>query len=266
MWSSKDTHEVFKEKGWNQNTDTQKLDPDWSINNPDFYNKLLKNKKVICFDLYGTLIYQQTSLRNKIKNYMKSKKNKIEADNWYVKKVLKLLKKWEKSDLDIKSINQELPESHIDKLPEADVEELQNYIKEDLEKVRRYRETLKVLKILKKKYKLALISNISKEYEEPLKKLIPEWLFDYKEFSYSLWKSKPDPEIFGSIFTQAKKDGLGVEDMVMVWDTRKHDMDWAEKVWMDRIFLDRKSKKMYYDEKRKIWVIHTLRDLTKLLG
>jgi len=261
MWSNDWESAFYENMYWKQHTDIQDTIKDCITDDADFRDKLIRNKKVVCLDLYWTLIYQQTSLRNKIKNYMKSKK-----DNSYVRKVLNLFKKSEQRDLDLKSINDELPESHEDKLSEIDVDELQGYIKEDLKKVRRYRETSRVLKKLKKKYRLALISNISKEYEGPFEKLIPEWTFDYKAFSYSVKKSKPEPEIFETIITQAKNDWFGVEDMVMIWDTRKHDMKWAENVWMDRIFLDRKAKKMYYDENRKIWVIHTLDDLTKILG
>jgi len=264
MWSHDWEPESYENIDWKQHTDIQDTIQDLITDDTDFYDKLIRNKKVVCLDLYWTLIYQQTSLRNKIKNYMKSKKDK-KGDS-YARKALKLFKKWEQRDLNLKSINAELPESHEDKLPESEVDKLQGYIKEDLKKVRRYRETSRVLKKLKKKYRLALISNISKEYEEPFKKLIQEWTFDYKAFSYSVWKSKPEPEIFQTIIDQAKNDWFTVEDMVMVWDTRKHDMDWAEKVWMDRIFLDRKAKKMYYDENRKIRVIHTLDDLTKILG
>lgn len=260
MWSNDWGSEIYENMDWTQHTDIQDTIQDWITNDADFRDKLIRNKKVVCLDLYWTLIYQQTSLRNKIKNYMKSKK-----DNSYVRKVLNLFKKSEQRDLDLRSINDELPESHEDKLPERDVYELQGYIKEDLKKVRRYRETSRVLKELKKKYKLALISNISKEYEEPFKRLIKEWTFDYKAFSYSVKKPKPEPEIFETIIDQAKNDWFSVEDMVMIWDTRKHDMKWAEEVWMDRIFLDRKAKKMYYDENRKIRVIHTLDDLTKIL-
>ena len=54
----------------------------------------------------------------------------------------------------------------------------------------------KILDLKEKWYKLAIISNLSKEYEEPLRNLIPEWLIDYESLSFKVWEIKPNSKIF----------------------------------------------------------------------
>ena len=217
---------------------------------------LLRQKKLICFDLYGTLIYRPHS-------------------HWKAKLLLKniWIKPFKKYYEVIQTNRKEDVESAYEsvegfKMPKRAIRAMQKHTDEEVKNTKIYPETLAVLKKLKNSwFKLALISNLSQDFEAPIRKLIPNWIIDYEALSYKLWAMKPD---FDKIFEKAKDDTdlfneYEIKDMIMVWDSKKSDVEWAKSVWMDAILINRKSENMSYDAEKQLITIHTLSDLLDIL-
>jgi len=237
-------------------------------------NPILRQKKIICFDLYGTLIYRPHS-HWKIKHILK--KIKIEP----FKKYYEVIQTNRKED--VKSVYDSLEGF---KMPIRAIRALQKHTDEEVRNTKIYNETLTVLKKLKESwYKLALISNLSEDFVKPYRKLIPENIFDYEVFSYEkeeweeAWVLKPDKAIFEKVLKKAnneikKTDGINeltMNDLVMIWDSMKSDVLWAKNAWMDGILLDRKKEKdkniekINYNSEKQLITIHTLADLLDIL-
>ena len=225
-------------------------------------NPLLEQKKIICFDLYGTLIFRPHS-HEKMKHYLKSVWIKP------FKKYYEVIQTNKKED--VKSAYDSVDGF---KMPSRAIRALQKHTDEEVKNTKIYPETLAVLKKLKNSwYKLALISNLSQDFEAPLRKLIPNDIFDYEALSYDVWVTKPDEEIFNKILRDANKDSnkwnssdkYEVEELIMVWDSKKSDVDWAKNAWMDAVLINRKAEKFSYDSEKQLITIHTLTDLLDIL-
>ena len=234
-------------------------------------NPILRQKKIICFDLYGTLIYRPHS-HWKTKHFLKNVWIKP------FKKYYEVIQTHRKED-----VNTAYESVDGFKMPNRAIRALQKHTDEEIKNTKIYSETLAVLKKLKNSwYKLALISNLSQDFEIPLRKLIPDDIFDYEALSYDVWAMKPDEKIFNKILKEAKlweKDSkIDMNDMLMIWDSKKSDVDWAKNVWMDSILLKRepeKSKKdkktewlpenIVYDKEKQLIIVHTLADLLDIL-
>lgn len=225
-------------------------------------NPLLRQKKIICFDLYGTLIFRPHS-HWKTKHFLK--KFWIEPFKKYYD-VIQINKK-----NNVESAYYSLPGF---KMPKSAIRKLQAHTDDEVKNTKVYHETLTVLNKLKYNwYKLALISNLSQDFEKPLRKLIPEGTFDYEALSYDVWVTKPDQAIFEKVLKEAKDEignidwsiELSMKDLIMVWDSKKSDVGWAKKSWMDGILLDRNTEKISYDKEKQLITIHTLADLLDIL-
>ena len=223
-------------------------------------NPLLRQKKIICFDLYWTLIFRPHV-------YWKTKH--------FLKKVwIEPFKKYYEV---IQTNRKENVESAYDsiegfKMPKRAIHKLQIHTDEEVKNTKAYPKALWVLKKLKNSwYKLALISNLSQDFEAPLRRLIPNDTFDSEALSYELWVMKPDEKMFQKILDDVNKDipeqsdKYTMDDLLMVWDTQKHDVDWAKKVWMDAILINRKLENIKFDEEKNLIIIHTLTDLLDIL-
>lgn len=219
-------------------------------------NPLLRQKKLICFDLYWTLIFRPHS-HWKAKHFLKNVWIKP------FKKYYEVIQTHKKEDV-------ESAYESVDgfKMPKRALRAMQKHTDEEVKNTKIYPDTLAVLKKLKNSwYKLALISNLSQDFETPLRKLIPNWIFDYEALSYKLWVMKPD---FDTILDKARDDTAifdwhETKDMIMVWDSKKSDVDWAKSVWMDAILINRKSENLCYDNEKQLITIHTLTDLLDIL-
>jgi FMN phosphatase YigB (HAD superfamily) len=143
--------------------------------------------------------------------------------------------------------------------------ELIEYIRKDIEWTLLFPETLEALKYIKDRwYQTAVVSNLSKDYADPLYKLIPEWDFDYEVLSFDVWAAKPDPEIYEYLKSLSWID---FKDIVMVWDSLKSDVVWSHNVWISPIHLNRTEE--WIKEVHKKWIdfiqISTLADLKEIL-
>ena len=201
-----------------------------------------QDKKLIAFDLYGTCIdhtFKDVRISRDLIQILKTKPI-----------TLKDIQEWKTEKFWIKiQINDELIEN----------------IKKDIEWTFIFPETLDTLKYLKSKwYKTAVVSNLSKDYADPLHRLIPEWNFDYEVLSFDVWASKPDKEIYQHLQSLSWID---FKDTVMVWDSLKADVIWSNNVWISPIHVNRETE--WIQEMNKKWIdfiqISTLADLKEIL-
>ena len=200
-----------------------------------------QDKKLIAFDLYGTCV------DHPFKNYRLS---------WELRDILKT------NPITLQDIQEWKIEKDWIKI-EIDDEFIEN-IRKDIEWTFLFPETLEVLKYIKSKwYKTAVVSNLSKDYAEPLHRLIPKWNFDYEVLSFDVWATKPDPKIYEYLKSTSWTD---FKDIVMVWDSLKADVMWSSGVWITPIHLNRDEE--WIKEIDKKWLdfiqISTLADLKEI--
>ncbi len=204
-----------------------------------------QDKKLIAFDLYGTCInhhFKNVRLSWKLRDILKTKPITLQdIQEW------KIEIDWVKIQVD---------------------DEFIGNIRKDIEWTYIFWDTLETLEYIKSKwYKTAVVSNLSKDYAEPLYRLIPEWLFDYKILSFEVWatKSDLDSRIYENLKT---KSWIDFKDMIMIWDSLKADVVWSNNVWITPIHLNR-ADEWWIKEVEKLWIkfiqIYTLADLMKIL-
>jgi FMN phosphatase YigB (HAD superfamily) len=138
-------------------------------------------------------------------------------------------------------------------------------IRNDIESTFLFPETLETLEYFKSKWYLtAVVSNLSKDYADPLHRLIPEWNFDYEVLSFDVWVAKPDPKIYEYLKSLS---WINFKDIIMVWDSLKADIIWSHNVWITPIHLNRSGE--WFKEVHKKWIdfiqISTLADLKEIL-
>ncbi len=204
--------------------------------------------KAIFFDLWGTLV-ENGSFPSPVKQIWKLIPERMSFQDFIVK--------FEKS----------LMTREFENLVKAFTKVLKDFNSEDKELVEKMvgvwnRNALfsrlfpdaKVLKDLKKKYKLVLLSNSTSEARNVIEKFKIEEYFDLIYISCEKKKLKAD------LFKEAlKKLKLKPEDAVMVGDSTHTDIEGAEKVGIKGILLDRRNKREH-DSK-----IVSLNDLESVL-
>lgn len=237
---------------------------------------LLRQEKVVCCDLYWTLINRPNSLKmlkevlstiwiNPLKKYHKIIQTNSKEEVEWIYKSTEGLKFW---DYVIGKFNE--------------------HTQSEIDGTKVFSDTIEFLKKIKENwYKLALISNISEDFKIPLRKYIPEWLFDYEIFSYKVRHMKPDIEIFEEVNKVAeKKDGLvfKMSDMLMIGDSIKDDIEWGKNAWMKVMLIKRKDDistddnewsdeikvirktPIEFNKKKNLIIVHTLYDIYDILG
>ena len=201
-----------------------------------------QEKKLIAFDLYGTCVdhpFKDYRLSWELRNIMKTNSITLQdIQEW------KIEKDWIKIKLDNEFIEN---------------------IRKDIEWTFLFPETLEALKYIKSRwYQTAVVSNLSKDYAEPLHRLIPQWNFDYEVLSFDVWATKPDPKIYEYLKSISWID---FKDIIMIWDSLKADVIWSNNVWITPIHLNRNDE--WIKEVNKKWLnfiqISTLSDLKKVL-
>ena len=201
-----------------------------------------QGKKLIAFDLYGTCIDHHLKIIRLSRDLLNTlKTNPItlqDVQEWRVEI------DWNKIKID---------------------QNLVDLIRRDIERTFLYPETLETLEYIKSKwYKIAVVSNLSKDYAEPLHRLIPKWLFDYEVLSFDVRSAKPDQKIYEKLKTKSWTD---FKDIIMIWDSFNADVEWSYKVWITPIYLKRNSE--WIEEVHENWIdfiqISTLADLKEIL-
>lgn len=201
-----------------------------------------QDKKLIAFDLYGTCV------DHPFKNYRLS---------WELRDIMKT------NPITLQDIQEWKIEKFWVKI-ELDNEFIEN-IRKDIEWTFLFPETLESMKYIKSRwYQTAVVSNLSKDYAEPLHRLIPQWNFDYEVLSFDVWATKPDPKIYEYLKSISWID---FKDIIMIWDSLKADVIWSNNVWITPIHLNRDEE--WIKEVDKKWLnfiqISTLSDLKEIL-
>lgn len=204
-------------------------------------NSDLRDKKLLAFDLYGTCI------DHPFKGWL----------SWDLIEIM------EKNPITMQDVQEWKIEKNWMKFQISN--ELIEYIRNDIKWTILFPETLEALKYIKSKwYQTAVVSNLSKDYAEPLYKLIPEWIFDYEVLSFDVWAAKPDPKIYEYLKSLSWID---FQDIIMIGDSLKSDVVWSSNVWITPIHLNRDDE--WIKEVHKKWIdfiqISTLADLKEIL-
>ena len=115
-------------------------------------------------------------------------------------------------------------------------------IKKDLEteiaNTKTYPEVHRVLSVLKRKYKLALISNLFADYKEPFFNLGLDKYFNKVIFSCDVGHQKPEPQIY-----QMAMMGYKPKQIIMIGDSVRKDYNAPRGLGFDAIVIDRKGNK-----------------------
>ena len=206
-----------------------------------------QDKELIAFDLYGTCIHRQKQFFGKWFSIWKDLKTILETNPIDINE----MEKW-KIEFNWKHF----------KISSNDLKNIRN----DIASILLYPDFNGIIEYLKSKwYKTAVVSNLAKPYEEPLRKLIPSWSFDYEALSFNVWAMKPDQEIFKYL-----KDlsWIDYEKMVLVWDSLRSDVEWANNLWIKPIYVNR-SHRTPIENTEKHWInliqITTLDQLKNIL-
>lgn len=154
----------------------------------------------------------------------------------------------------IKELLDELEIKHTKKL----IDELKEILEEALRSQKSFPEALKVLNELKKNYKLGLISNTFYQSFEGLEeKFKMQEIFDVILKSYETKILKPNPKIFEIMIKELK---ISKDEVLMVGDSLKDDVQAAEDFGIKGILIDRKGKHPEYRNR-----ITTLEQIDKFL-
>ena len=109
--------------------------------------------------------------------------------------------------------------------------------------------TVELIKELKAKgYKLYVLSNMSKEYIEYLRKLPVFEYFDYQVVSCEIHLGKPNPKIYEYLSSHC---GLMASETIFI-DDRKDNVEVAEQVGIVPFHFDRRNPEKACDELRKV--------------
>ncbi len=200
-----------------------------------------EDKKLIAFDLYGTCITHcpnNFNLSRGTVEYFKTHSISLQEAKQNIEKF------WIKTRI---------------------IDDLIISVKCNIEWALLFPEVLETLKYIKSKwYQTAVVSNLSKDYAEPLHRLIPKWNFDYEILSFDVWAVKPDPKIYEYLKSLSWID---FKDMIMIWDSLKSDVMWSNNVWITPVHLNRSEE--WIKEVHKKWInfiqISTLADLKEIL-
>lgn len=135
---------------------------------------------------------------------------------------------------------------------------LNNLLVQANEKAIPFPETIGVIKELKTKYKLGLITNTSyQSYQSLQDKYKVTDLFDAVVTSFECGIIKPDPRIFQLTIEMLK---IEKEEVLMVGDSLKDDTEASETFGIKGILIDRKDKYPDYPVR-----IKTLEDINRYL-
>ena len=109
--------------------------------------------------------------------------------------------------------------------------------------------TVELIKELKAKgYKLYVLSNMSKEYIEYLRKLPVFEYFDYQVVSCEIQLGKPNPKIYEYLLSRCE---LTASETIFI-DDRKDNVEVAESLGIVPFHFDRKNPEKACEELRKV--------------
>ncbi len=200
--------------------------------------------KNIIFDLYGTLIHSTTKnlpyeeLIKKIHTINSKEKTKstdiYELSNIAQKNEFKTIEEFV-SHTSPSKINYNLFEEKI---------------KQKLNTIITYEDTLETLTYLSQKYNLYLISNVATPYKEPFYKFDLKRFFKKSIFSCDVNLRKPNPDIYKNLM---KNENLNTNETTMIGDNYICDYKTPKEMGIDSFLIDRNNnyKDINYPKKIK---------------
>jgi len=211
----------------------------------------MKEKKLIAFDMYGTFVTPPT--------WPNSYKGIFLAlwIEWQVYKDLAYI--IQTTDADIVEILQKYASSSVSN---QILSKFQSDMNAQLSSLSLYEDFLPTINTLKKLwYKTAVISNLSKPYSYPLTHLVPKNTFDYTLLSYEVGMQKPDKSFFDYL---KEISWYGSDEIVMVGDSLKSDVQWAKNAGIAPIHINRSSNWIiYHKDYISISILKQLMDILK---
>ncbi len=172
--------------------------------------------KLLAFDAYGTLCY----IANKRQAYQEI----IHQPGMGYKKTASLLMTSKQSITDLFDINSIVEQVVVKK------------IQEEVNSVIPFDESLEVLRRVREQgMDIAIVSNLSVPYAEPLKNLFGKYV-DYYIFSFDVGYKKPGPEIYAALL---EKTSCQTSEVLMVGDNIKSDVEGAKNVGIKAVWLNR---------------------------
>jgi len=195
--------------------------------------------KIICFDLYGTILY-------------------ISKNISLYKEIIKASPKprvtWEymctRYFQDIEALYAALIRIGLIQENKMSVEEFKSSIEKEIKSVKVHDDVKESLSRLKEKgYYRAVISNVASPYLAAYRKLQAEenfafdLLLDYQIFSCEKGFSKPSEKIYNEILKHAGCDfeEIGYKDILMIGDNYTNDFLVPKSLGMQALHLDRKG-------------------------
>ena len=193
----------------------------------------MKEKKLIAFDMFNTWVSAPTW-----PNPYKGIFSQLWIE-WQLYKNLAYIV--QTTDADIVEI---LQKNKAAKISDALLSKFNSDIDAQLSSLSLYDDFLPTIDILRKKwYKTAVVSNLSKPYSYPLTNLVSKDMFDYKILSYEVGMQKPDRNIFDYL---KKISWYGSDEIIMVGDSLKSDVQWAKNADIQPVHIDRFSNGLVY--------------------
>lgn len=154
---------------------------------------------------------------------------------------------WVDYDLGILTIDETAVE--VAKYRDCDAETAKMHMLQAIALQEEVEPTVKLIKELKAKgYKLYVLSNMSKEYIEFLRKLPVFDYFDYQVVSSEIHLGKPDPKIYNYLLEHCE---LNPAETIFI-DDRKDNVEVAESVGIVPFHFDRRNPQQACDELRKV--------------
>ena len=154
---------------------------------------------------------------------------------------------WVDYDLGILTIDETAAE--VAKYRDCDAETAKMHMLQAIALQEEVEPTVELIKELKAKgYKLYVLSNMSKEYIEFLRKLPVFDYFDYQVVSSEVHLGKPDPEVYNYLLEHCE---LNPAETIFI-DDRKDNVEVAESVGIVPFHFDRRNPQQACDELRKV--------------
>ncbi|MDR0860860.1 MAG: HAD family hydrolase [Candidatus Peribacteria bacterium] len=131
----------------------------------------------------------------------------------------------------------------------------------ELDSIVPYPDTLSTLKKLKEQgYRIACVSNLAQPYVDPVHTQL-SGLFDHEVFSCEEQLKKPDPALFQHL---ANISGIPTNEMMMVGNSLKSDVEGAKLSHMQGVLIDRENAGI--QQYPGYLSISCLSDLLEILG
>lgn len=210
--------------------------------------------KAIIFDCWNTVFYTDLKPHPFAAFAEKIGRNIQDYDFLKIFEAHFMLERYSKVEIPINAILNELKILPNEKLQK----ELKLILEEGFQYIKAYPETVDILEKLKRKYKLGMITNTDYLGFQALEKRFDlNRYFDVVLKSYETSLLKPNARIFELVL---KRLNVRKDEVLMVGDSLKDDVEAAEHFGIRAVLIDRKNKYPDYSKR-----ITSLNDLQRFL-